>query len=131
MMIFEIYNGVSDLPERELTDEENELHLHLLECLTPFPVHRIRIRKNYSVNINEISIDVELDSTLTSEKIYNKIVSRVFKALDIDLITLQNNGNFSNFPYFFYGEKKLFDYQCSIFLDVPKKTYFQNKSQLR
>lgn len=122
-MIFEIYDGINELPEIKLSAQEIKLDNFLRESLISFPIHRIRVRKNYSDKEKEISIDVEIDSTLTSEKIYNKIVYRIFKTLQIDLITLQNNSNYSNFPYFFYGEKVIFDYFCSIFIDAPKKAY--------
>ncbi|GMT49752.1 MAG: hypothetical protein IEMM0008_1291 [bacterium] len=130
-MIFEVYNSVNEFPEKHLTDEENSLERSLKVWLTPFPVHRVRVRKNYSANKNEIGIDVELDSTLTSEQIYNKIVYRIFKTLHIDLITLENNGNRSNFPYFFYGEKIILNYKCSFFIDVPNKSYLKGESQFR
>jgi len=128
-MIFEIYNAVNENPEIELTLKEKKLESFLKVCLTPFPIHRIRIRKNYSHNESEISLDIELDSTLTSEKFYNKIVYRIFKTLEIDPITLQNNGDKSNFPYFFFGEKNIFDYNCSVFIDVPSKAYLNESIQ--
>ncbi|MDH5682323.1 MAG: hypothetical protein OEZ36_12085 [Spirochaetota bacterium] len=130
-MIFEIYDGVCETAETNLNKQEKELEHSLKKWLTPFPVHRVRIRKNYSQNTDEISVDIELDSTLTSEKIYNKIVYRVFKVLQIDLITLQNNGNYSNFPYFFYGEKVINKYRCSIFIDVPSRAYIVENSRLK
>ncbi len=130
-MIFEIYNGVNENPEMLFEYKERMLEVYLKEILLSFPINRIRIRKNYSNNYKEISIDIELDSTITSEKIYNKIVYRIFKTLDIDLITLQNNGNLSNFNYYFYGEKNYLEYECSIFIDVPKKAYFRSQNQLK
>ncbi len=129
-MIFEVYDSVNEIPEKQLSDDEMGLERSLRVWLTPFPVHRVRVRKNYSASQYEISIDIELDSTLTSEQIYNKIVYRIFKTLHMDLITLENNGNRSNFPYFFYGEKMIFDYNCSFFIDVPSKAYLEGKSKL-
>ncbi len=122
---------MNEHPESIYSPEERILEDYLSNTLTPFPIHRIRVRKNYSTNQDEISLDIELDSTLVSEKLYNKIVYRIFKAMEIDMITLQNHGNYSNFPYFFYGEKSIAIFKCSIFIDVPSKAYASGKSQLR
>lgn len=128
-MIFEIYDGVNENPEIQYTESETKLEMQLIDWLIPFPIHRVRVRKNYSIQDNEISLDIELDSTLTSEKIYNQIVYRIFKTLEIDLITLQNNSKASNFSYFFYGEKNILNFNCSIFIDVPKKAYIRGEAK--
>jgi hypothetical protein len=122
-MIFQVYNGISEIPEAILTQEELKFKPYLKELLFTFPIHRIRVRKNYSNNKYNIGIDIELDSTLSSELIYNKIANRIFKKLNIDIVTLENYNRRSNFSYFFYGEADILDYNCSFFIDSPKKPY--------
>ncbi len=122
-MIFQVYNGVSEVPEFKLTKKELKFKPYLEELLFIFPIHRIRIRKNFSNNDYNIGIDIELDSTLSSEILYNKIADRIFKKLSISIVTMENYDNRSNFSYFFYGEGKILDYHCSFFIDSPKKPY--------
>jgi len=122
-MIFEFYDELSEKPENIINEDEIILRNYFIKTLETFPINRIRIRKNYSRNPFEISMDIEFDSIICNDKIYNKIVSKLFYLLDTDMVTLENQSGNSNFPYFFYGEKDLFDYHIIIFVDVPKENY--------
>ncbi len=122
-MIFEVYKGTNEQAESTLSDAESILKSYLEERLYIFPINRLRVRSNYCDNPAEVSIDVELDTSIGSELIYNRIIAKFFKHLHIDLVTLENKGDTSNFGYFFFGETVLLGYRCSFFVDVPRENY--------
>jgi hypothetical protein len=126
-MFFEVYSGVSDLPEKKLSFGETQLRDFLNKQLIAFPINRVKLRKNYSENSFKITLDIELDSILTSERLFNSITFRLFKALNVKKVTIENSDGFSNFKYFFYGENTILDYHCSMFVDIPIKAYMPQR----
>ena len=96
-----VYKELKDNPEENLTIEEQKLKEYLVNKFRIYPINRIRLRKNYSDNAKEISIDIELDAYILSEEIYNKIVNRLFYEMESDKVILENPSEKSNFNYYF------------------------------
>lgn len=89
---------------------EKEFKYFLKRKFLAFPIHCIEIENGKK---NNIEIHIYLDEFLRSEFFYNKIVYKVFQKLDIDFNLFEK----SSTNYYFYGQKKIFNFNCKVIIN--------------